>query len=104
MRTYNILSYNFDKMGRSGIGLYELTSIAGFPGFGIISTSATFQNDCTVSSLNEALKIYVNFTIMLFGRRLRTSVIIKSNLGHFFNFGFKWICSKTSIDVASDIV
>ena len=70
MRTCNILSYDFNKMARSEISLYDLNSVGGFLGFGIKTTK---------SSLNESLKICVNCSIMLFGRRLRTSVVIKSN-------------------------
>ena len=77
-------------MGRNEICQYDLTSVAGFPCFGIITASATFQNEGTWSNLNEALKIYVNFTVMLFGRRLRTSAVIKSNPGQFFNFSFSF--------------
>ena len=54
-----------------------------------------------LNEVNETLKICVNFTIMLLGRRLRTSVVFKSNRGHFLSFRFRWICSKTSIGVTS---
>ena len=48
-------------MGRSEIGLYDLTSVGGFSSFGIITTSTTFQNNGTLNSLSEAFKICVNF-------------------------------------------
>ena len=34
-------------MGRSKIDLYDLTLVGSFPGFGIITTLATFPNDGT---------------------------------------------------------
>ena len=34
MRTCNVLSHNFYKMGRIEIGMYNLTLVGGFPGFG----------------------------------------------------------------------
>ena len=36
-------SNNLDIVGRSEIGLYEVTSFGGFPGLGIIITSDTCQ-------------------------------------------------------------
>ena len=36
-------SNNLDKVGRSEVGLSEVTSFGGFPGLGIIITSDTFQ-------------------------------------------------------------
>ena len=56
MRTCNIFSYNFDKMGRTKIDLYDLTLVGGCTGF----ISATFQNkqfDGKIIMLNQRLNL-----------------------------------------------
>ena len=40
---FSEFSKNFDSIANNEVGLLEVTSVAGFPGFTIIITSAVFQ-------------------------------------------------------------
>jgi hypothetical protein len=60
-------------MGKIDIGLYDLTSLAGFPSLCSIIISAIFQQLGICCNLITALNRYVNITIAFLGRFLSSS-------------------------------
>jgi len=77
-------SKSFDITGNNEIGLYDAASCGGFPGFGILITSATFHSLGTYFSLKAALIRLVIFIIAFLGSCCRTSPVMRSNPGAFF--------------------
>jgi hypothetical protein len=61
-------SNSFDITGNNEIGLYDKVSCGGFPGLGIIITSATFHTPGTYFNLKAALIRLVSFTMAFLGR------------------------------------
>ena len=55
IRCSRSLSKTFDIVGKSDIGLYDEIACGGFPGFGTMTTSATFQHVGIYFNENEAL-------------------------------------------------
>lgn len=104
MRFSRIFSKSFDIIGSSDIGLYDKISVDGFPGFGIIITSANFHMLGVYFNLIAALMMLVSFIIPFFGSCLRISPVIKSKPGDFFGFKFSLISLVTSETVASVIL
>src|SRR5215510_8625742 len=79
-------SNSFDITGNNEIGLYDAASCGGFPGFGIIITSATFHSLGTYFSLKAALIRLVIFTVAFLGSCCKTSPVMRSNPGAFWGF------------------
>jgi hypothetical protein len=69
----NNFSKSFDITVNNEIGLYDAASCGGFPGFGIMITSATFHSRGTYFSLKAALIRLVIFTVAFFGSCSKTS-------------------------------
>jgi len=94
-------SKSFDVTGNNEIGLYDAASCGGFPGFGIMITSATFHSLGTHFSLKAALIRLVIFTIAFLGSCCRTSLVMISNPGAFLGFLLLFISFLASVVVAS---
>ena len=101
---FSLLFRNFSKSvditGSNEIGLYDTASCGGFPGFGIMITSATFHSLRTYFSLKAALIGLVIFTIAFLGSSCRTSPVMRSNPGAFLGFMLLFISFLTSVAVA----
>jgi hypothetical protein len=101
----SLLASNFSNsleiIGNREIGLYDFASVGGFPGLGIMITSATFQELGTCFNLKTALYKYLSFIIPFLGSCFKISPVIKSYPGALFELRLVLISFVTSLGVAS---
>ena len=74
---------NFDIIGSRDIGLYDVVWWGGLPGFGIMTTSATFHSCGTYFKRNDALIRLVSFTRDFLGSSFSICPVMRSKPGDF---------------------